>query len=96
MHVYLWTTCRVNFPEISKFSLIAGSSALKMFFVILMANESRLDKFLGFLNNPHSHLKFVHEHFREKFNLIDIDVRVKQREFITDLYFKPTNGYQYL
>ena len=50
-----------------------------MFFVTLIANESRLDEFLDFLNNSHPHLKSVHEHFREKSSFIDVAAIVKNR-----------------
>ena len=45
-----------------------------------MANESRLDEFLDFLNNSHPHLKFVHEHFREKSSFIDVAAIVKEHK----------------
>ena len=38
---------------------------------------------------------FTHERCREEINFLDVTVRVNHGEFITSLYWKPTDGQQY-
>ena len=61
-----------------------------------MANKKELDGYLERLNNFHLNLKFKHERSRAEINVLDFTVRVNQGEFITDLYFKHTDGHHYL
>ena len=60
------------------------------------ASEKELDDFLERLNNFHPNLKFTHERSRQEINFLDVTFRVNHDEFITNLYCKPTDGYQYL
>ena len=62
-------------------------------FFIWKASEKELDGFLERLNNIHSNLKFTHERSREKINSLNFTIRTNYREFITNLYYKPTDGH---
>ena len=41
-------------------------------------------------------MRFTHERSREILNFLDVSVKLQQGEFVTDLYCKSTDGYQYL
>ena len=55
-----------------------------------------LDDFMQRLNHFYPSLKSTHERSREEINFLDVTVKVNQREFINNLYCKPTDGHQYL
>ena len=65
-------------------------------FFIWKASEKDLDGFLERLNNFHSNLKFTHERSREEINFFNVTIRTNYREFITNFYYKPTDGHQNL
>ena len=47
-------------------------------------------------NNFHPNFKFTHERSRQEISFLDVTVRVNHGEFITNLYFKSTDGHRYL
>ena len=63
---------------------------------IWTASEKDLYEFLNRLNSFHPNLRFTHERSRESLNLLDVIVKIQEGEFVTDLYCKSTDGYQYL
>ena len=65
-------------------------------FLIWTACEKELDDFLEQINQFSSQFKFTHECSREEINFLDVAVKVNHGEFITNLYWKPTDGHQYL
>ena len=65
-------------------------------FFIWTASEKELDKFLNRLNSFHPNLRFTHERSRESLNFLDVIVKIQQGEFVTDLYYKPTDRHQHL
>ena len=93
MRVYIWTTWRISFSKMNKFSLGFGPGALMIFFSF--GRQVKMN-FLERLNNFHPNLKFTHELSREEINFLDVNVRVNHGEFITNLYCKTTDGHQYL
>ena len=72
------------------------SNCFIVLFFIWTLSEKELDGFLERLNYFHPNLKFTHERSREEINFLDVTIRVNHGEFITSLYFKPTDGHQYL
>ena len=93
--LYIWTTSRISFSKTNRFSLGFGSRTLMIFF-IWKAIEKELDDFLERLNNFYPNLKSAHERSREEINSLDFTVRVNYGEFMTNLYYKPTDSQQYL
>ena len=65
-------------------------------FFIWTASEKEFDEFLNRLNSFHPNLRFTHERSRESLNFLDVVVKIQQGEFVTDLYYKPTDRHQYL
>ena len=65
-------------------------------FFIWTASEKELDEFLKCLNSFHPNLRFTYERYRESLNFFNVIVKIQQREFVTDLYCKSTDGHQYL
>ena len=65
-------------------------------FFVWIDSEENLKIFLDRLNNFHPSLKFTYETSREKVNFLDLSVSVKDNEFVTDLFCKPTDCHQYL
>ena len=59
-------------------------------------SEESLQKFLEELNKFHPNLKFTYEKSKEKVNLVDVVIKIKEGRIITDLYCKPADGHQYL
>ena len=62
--------------------------------IIFSASEKELDEFLNRLNSFHPN--FTHERSRESLNFLDVIVKIQQDEFVTDLYYKSTDGHRYL
>ena len=60
------------------------------------ASEKKLDELLNRLNRFHPNLRFTQERSRESLNFLDVTVKIQQGEFVTDLYYKSTDGHQYL
>ena len=60
------------------------------------ASKKELDEFLNRLNSFYPSLRFTHERYRESLNFLDVIVKIQQDEFVTDLYYKSTDGHQYL
>ena len=65
-------------------------------FFIWTDSEENLNKFLKDLNEFHRNLKFTHEKSKEKINFLDLVSKLTDRKIVTDLYWKPTDSYQYL
>ena len=81
----------------NKFSLRFGLGTLMIFFLIWTACEKERWFFWNeSINNFHPNVKFTHECSREEINFLDVAVKVNHGEFITNLYWKPTDGHQYL
>ena len=59
-------------------------------------NEESTEKFLEGLNKFHPNVKFAYEKSKEKTNLLDVVIKIKESTIITHLYCKPTYCYQYL
>ena len=73
-----------------------GIQQLTIFFFIWKESEESLEKFLQDLNKSHPNLKFTYEKSKEKINILDVVIKIKEGRIITDLYCKPTDGHQYL
>ena len=58
--------------------------------------EKELEKFLEFLNCYHPTIKFTANYSRKDINFLDVSVRKKNNQLVTDLYIKPTDTHQYL
>ena len=65
-------------------------------FLICTVTEENLDKFLEDLNKLYPNLRFTYEKSREKINFLDVVIKIKEGKIITNLFFKPTDGHQYL
>ena len=58
--------------------------------------EDELYKFLERLKSVHPNLKFTSECSRKEINFLYVTVKLNNNNFVTDLYCKPTDSYQYL
>ena len=58
--------------------------------------EKELEKFLEFLNSYHTTIEFTANYLQEEINFLDISVRKKNNQLVTDLYIKPTDMHKYL
>ena len=58
--------------------------------------EKELGKFLGFLNCYHPTIKFTASYSWKEINFLDVSIRKKNNQLVTDLYIKPTDTHQYL
>ena len=58
--------------------------------------EKELEKFLEFLNCYHPTIKFTTSYSRKEINFLEVSVRKKNIQLVTDLYIKPTDTHQYL
>ena len=65
-------------------------------FMLWQHGEKELEKFLEFLNCYHPTIKFTANYSRNKVNFLDVSVRKKDNQLVTDLYIKPTDTRQYL
>ena len=65
-------------------------------FFIWEHGENELKKWLAYMNNYHSTIKFTAEWSKDKVNFLDTTVRVKDGERYTTLYRKPTDTNSYL
>ena len=61
-------------------------------FFIWTDTEENLDKFLEDFNKIHPNLRFTYE----KFSFLDVVRKIKEGKINTNLFCKPTDGYQYL
>ena len=57
--------------------------------------EDSLKQFIETLNGFHPTIKFTTERSREGINLLDVNVRLRNRQLETDLYIKPTDTHQF-
>ena len=64
-------------------------------FMLWQHGEKELKKFLEFLNSYHPTIKFITNHLRET-NFLDVSVRKKGNQLVTDLYIKPTDTHLFL
>ena len=53
--------------------------------------EKELEKFLKFLNCYHPTIKLTTNYSREEITFLDVSVRKKNNQLVTDLYIKPTD-----
>ena len=65
-------------------------------FFIWTNGTQELNSFLTELSKFHSNLSFIYETSKERVNFLDLDVSLRNGEFSTDLYVKPTDEHQYL
>ena len=65
-------------------------------FMLRQHGEKELEKSLEFLNCYHTTIKFTANDSREEINFLDVLVRKKNSQPVTDLYIKPTDTHQYL
>jgi hypothetical protein len=65
-------------------------------FFVLLEGEDKLFQFLNRLNAFHPGLKFTYEYSQTKVNFLDVSVGIDAGRFITILFCKPTDCYQYL
>ena len=55
-----------------------------------------LENFHEELNKFHPNLKLIYEKPKENIYFLNVVIEIKEGRIITDLYCKPTDGYQYL
>ena len=65
-------------------------------FLIWQHGEKELEKFLEILNCYHPTIKFTGNYSWEQINFLDVSVRKKNKQLVTNLYVKPTDTHQYL
>ena len=65
-------------------------------FFIWTDSEENLNKFLKDLNEFHPNLKFTYEKSKEKIIFLGVAIKLTNGKIVTDLYYKPTDSYQYL
>ena len=65
-------------------------------FFVWLEGEDKLLQFLNRLNAFHPGLKFTYEYSQTKVNFLDVSVGIDDGRFITILFCKPTDCYQYL
>ena len=65
-------------------------------FLIWQHGEKELEKFLEILNCYHPTIKFTGNYSWEQINFLDVSVRKKNKQLVTNLYIKPTDTHQYL
>ena len=65
-------------------------------FMLRQHGEKELEKSLEFLNCYHTTIKFTANDSREEINFLDVLVRKKNNQPVTDLCIKPTDTHQYL
>ena len=65
-------------------------------FMLWQHGEKELEKFLEFLNCYHLRIKFTANYSRKGVNFLDVLVRKRNNQLVTDLYIKPTDTHQYL
>ena len=58
--------------------------------------EESLKAFIEQVNMFHSTIKFTAEYSKEEVNFLDVNIKIIDREFKTDLFVKPTDTYQFL
>ena len=91
MYVSLWITLKDNF---SKENIFSPGFGFDILMIIFSASEKELDEFLNRLNSFHPN--FTHERSKESLNFLDVIVKIQQSELVTDVYYKFTDGHQYL
>ena len=65
-------------------------------FMLWQHVEKEREKFLEFLNCYHPTIKFTANYSRKEVNFLDVSVRKKDNQLVTDLYIKPIATHQYL
>ena len=65
-------------------------------FILWEHGEEEFKEFLEALNCYQPTIKFTAECSRVKINCLDVTVRKKDNQLVTDLYVKPTDTHQYL
>ena len=65
-------------------------------FMLWQHGEKELEKILEFLNCCHLTIKFTANYSREEINFLDVLVKKKNNQHVTDLYIKSTDTHQYL
>ena len=58
--------------------------------------EKELEKCLEFLKCYHPTVKYTASYSHEEINFLDVSVKIKNNQFVSDLYIKPTGMHQYL
>ena len=64
-------------------------------FMLWQYGEKRLEKFLEILNSFHPTIKFTSNNSREKIRFLDVEVRKKGTQLVTDLDIKTTDSHKY-
>ena len=65
-------------------------------FMIWYHRENELKQFTDKLNKFHNTMKFTYDYSRERFNFLDVQVVLENKEISTDLYVNETDSDQYL
>jgi hypothetical protein len=65
-------------------------------FCIWTHGQEELQKFLTYLNDCHTHIKFTMEASTKSVNFLDTTVRLDNKIISTDLFCKPTDSHSYL
>ena len=69
---------------------------MTIYFFIWEHEEDYLNQFLETLNAFHPTIKFTAEWSREEIDMLDVNVRLRNRKLETDLYIKLTDTHQFL
>ena len=64
--------------------------------IFMLWQHGEKELFLKFLNCYHPTIIFTANYSREEINFLDVSVRKKDKQFVTDLYIKPGDTHQYL
>ena len=65
-------------------------------FMIWYHRENEIKQFIDKLNKFHNTIKFTYDYSRERFNFLDVQVVLENKEISTDLYVNETDSDQYL
>ena len=65
-------------------------------FMLWQHGEKDLEKCLEFLNFHHPTITFTANYSRKEVNFLDVSVRKRNNQLVSDLYKRPTDTHQYL
>ena len=63
---------------------------------ICTGSEGKLVEFMAWLDMFHPNLKFTQESSRSFVNFLDVVIGTEGNNFVTDVYYKPTDFHQFL
>ena len=93
--VFSWVKQKSSFLKVKSYNLFYGFVILTYFFIWTHGTQG-LDSFLNEFNKFHHSLSFTYETSKERVNFLDLNVILKNGKISTDIYYKPTDGHQYL